>query len=104
MDDSRRGQSGQLQLDVILDAGTLYKPSQRGSVNPYSKPAAGDLLFLQFIKALMHAPVSWKDISAVAKKAERVILIYCRPFIDEFQTIQCPDLQGKSVIVSKGVY
>uniref|UniRef100_A0A7S0QL05 Uncharacterized protein n=1 Tax=Cryptomonas curvata TaxID=233186 RepID=A0A7S0QL05_9CRYP len=107
VDTSRRGKT---QLDVKIDSGTLYKPRSKAfpSIDAYGKTAAGDLLFLQFTKALTHSPALWKDISTIARKAnsqkdiKRTILIYCCPYVDEFRTPSCPDLKGKNVIVCKG--
>ncbi len=101
---------GQPKLEVNIDTGTLYKPRSKKfpSIDAYGKTAAGDLLFLQFTKALTHSPALWKDISSIAKKAnsrkdiKRMILIYCCPDVDRFRTPWCPDLQGKNVIVCKG--
>jgi hypothetical protein len=103
-------QRGQTQLDVKVDTGTLYKPRTKvfPSIDAYGKTAAGDLLFLQFTKALTHSPALWKDISTIARKAnskkdiKRMILIYCFPYVDEFRTPACPDLLDKNVIVCKG--
>ena len=93
-----------------LESGTLYKPKSKHfpSIDAYGKTARGDLLFLQFTKALTHSPALLKDVSSIVKKAKsqkgsnRTILVYCCPHVDEFRTPLCSDLEGENVIVCKG--
>ena len=101
---------GQPRVEVELETGTLYKPRSKvfPFIDAYGKTAGGDLVFLQFTKALSHSAALWNDISAIVRKAntqkdiKRMVLIYCCPLVDEFRTPSCPQMDGKHMIVCKG--
>ncbi len=90
--------------DVNMVHGILYHPNCKifPSIDAFGIAVSGELILLQFTKALNHSPARWKDIQKIVmqgrqKKVKQVILVYCSPFVDKFRTPMCPTLQDVKV-------
>jgi len=96
---------------AFMVRGVLYHPMCKiyPSIDAFGITNSGELILLQFTKALQHYPANWEGISNVVTKTgkeSKVILIYCTPDVDQFRTPNCTTLDacptGHKVTVCKG--
>uniref|UniRef100_A0A7S0MLM3 Uncharacterized protein n=2 Tax=Cryptomonas curvata TaxID=233186 RepID=A0A7S0MLM3_9CRYP len=100
--------------DVALEPGVLYKPRLKcnpsidafGIIKPDKQP--GDLILLQFTKALTHSSAFMDDLGRILRLARakspqiRVLLVYCTPIVEKFKLPNCETLYGSGIVVCKG--
>ncbi len=106
--------NGEPKYDVALEPGVLYKPRSKcnpsidafGIIETDKEP--GDLILLQFTKALTHSPAFLDDLSRILELARakspqiRVLLVYCTPIVEKFKSPRCKTLDGSGIVVCKG--
>ena len=102
------------QVPVDLEPGVLYKP--RSKINPSIDAFGvtkvgeniGDLILIQFTKALSHSSARWSHLTQILRAARalyrgiRVILVYCCPHVQPFTIPRCETLDGSGVLICKG--
>jgi hypothetical protein len=97
-----------------MESGLLYKPRSKcnPSIDAFGIPKTdsrpGDLILLQFTKALSHSPANISHLAPIIKLARaksphiRVLLVYCTPIVEKFKVPKCETLNGSGIIVCKG--
>ena len=103
------------KFEVDMEPGVLYKP--RSKCNPSidafgvtrNGEKTGDLILLQFTKALSYTSAKKSDLNHIITAARalsawiRVILVYCVPSVQHFKVPSCETLQGSDILICKGI-
>ena len=103
------------KFEIYMKPGVLYKPRSNvnSSIDAFGVTGdgvtTGDLILLQFTKALGHSSARKSDLNHIIKAARalsariRVILVYCVPSVKNFKIPKCETIQDSDILICKGM-